>query len=297
MSSRIVLCAMALGLVGCSDDVRLRGSLGEGWELDGLAVRLGDEAAPVPIPDGVFDLRVDPAERLELHVIDDAGTIARLDLEGLPAGASLNLERIRPERLGRAFPAQVRLGGTRQVEINGIRMADPRRLPRRVEATGSVLAIRRNEQAMLVRPADAALPDLPVLLSERTLLLDADGDSIRLRRFSPGDSVRLELRLERPYYRAERVVLIGSRERSGGGAAGRGAAQRAAGSGGGDGARRAREAQAGEARDGPSAGRSERGRDAGAGARIPPGHRPPPGQCRDWDPSLPPGQQRPPRPC
>lgn len=290
MKTAILLCATAAlaAVSGCSSrEADLRGTLGDGWRDQRLFVSADGVPGRVEIVGDTFALAGIPAGPVILRIGSEDEEVARMEIRDLKAGASLSLERIRRVR-GRelAFPSAVRIDGADGVTVNGIRMADPGALPRRVEAGGVVLALSRDEGAILVRPGDDGLPDLPVVVTDSTEVLDASGEAASLRRLSPGDSVHVVGRTASGYLYAERITL--------GGAAAPALAEDA---------RSTRDPE--RERDAEEAAEETRGGDRGEGrgrrddrdARIPEGHRPPPGECRDWVPGLPPGQQPPPRKC
>lgn len=285
MKTALVLCVAAAAAGGCSSrDVALRGTLGEGWRDQRLFVSVDGLPGRVEVEGDTFSLSGIPAGPVILRIGSGDAEIARMDIRGLAAGASLSLERIRRAR-GRelAFPSAVRVEGADRVTINGIRMADPDALPRRVEAGGVVLALDDDEDALLVRPRDEDLPDLPVVVTDSTRVFDASGEDASLERLSPGDPVRVGGRTGSGYLYAERITLEGT-----------------APSAAGEPARSTRSPERGrdsdEAREDREEPREE-GRRGRERRRVPEGHRPPPGECRDWDPDLPPGQQPPPRKC
>ncbi|MBD0320809.1 MAG: hypothetical protein ICV87_10775 [Gemmatimonadetes bacterium] len=260
-----VVCAAALALGACSQpDTRLRGTLAESagseplfvWVADGShsARALVDTFSFSRIAPGTVDLRIG-AGREE---------IARMEIRDLPAGAELSLERVRLDRRrDRAIPSAIRLAGAEWVTINGIRMADPARLPSLLDAAGVVLAISGREDALLLRPEDGGLPDLPIVVTPATVVVDDEGGEASLERVSKGDRLRVEGRTTSGYLYADRVTLTRSPDEAA-----------------------ARPERAGDERE-----------EDGRGRRIPDGHRPPPGECRDWIPGLPAGQQPPPRKC
>jgi Domain of unknown function (DUF5666) len=283
MKALTLLCAAAIAAGGCSQrDVTLRGSLGEGWRDERLFVSVDGMPERVEIQGDTFALSGISAGRVTLRIGSEDAEIARIDIRELAAGASLSLERLRRDRARHlAFPSAIRIEGGGPVTINGIRMADPGSLPPRLEAEGVVLALSDGRRRLLVRPGSGNLPDLPVVATDSTRVLDAAGEDASLRRLSPGDSVQVAGRTEAGYLYAERITMAGARESSGT------PAEPARSTG------RARDDE--EARD-EAEPRESRGRGR-EDRQVPAGHRPPPGECRDWNPNLPPGQQPPPRKC
>lgn len=263
----------------------MRGTLGEGWGDRRLFVSVDGLPERVEVERDTFSISGIPAGPVTLRIASEDRELARMNIRNLGAGASLSLERIRRDH-GRdlAFPSAVRIDGAGHVTVNGLRMGDPGALPRRVDAEGVVLALDDDEEAILVRPRDDVLPDLAVVVTDSTEVLDASGDEASLRRLSPGDALRVDGRTESGYLYAERIRLAdapaaAASEPSRGTPRRNGAGDRGT----------AREAEAPRAERQRGSSREDR--------RVPAGHRPPPGECRDWDPNLPPGQQPPPRKC
>lgn len=283
MKRIILLCVAAFAAGGCSQrEVTLRGSLGEGWRDQRLFVSVAGMPERVEIVGDTFALSGIPAGRATLRIGSEDAEIARIDIRALAAGASLSLDRLRRDQArDLAFPSAIRVEGGGPVVINGIRMADPRALPPRLEAEGAVLALSDGRRRLLVRPRSQDLPDLPIVVTDSTRVLDAAGDEASLRRLSPGDSVQIAGRTEAGYLYAEQITLAGER------ASARTPSGPARSSG------RARDDEEAREEDEPREWRG-RGRED---RRVPAGHRPPAGECRDWDPNLPPGQQPPPRKC
>lgn len=283
MKPIILLCVAAVAAGGCSQrDVTLRGSLGEGWRDERLFVSVEGMPERVEIQGDTFALSGISAGRVTLRIGSEDAEIARIDIRELAAGASLSLDRLRRDRSrDLAFPSAIRVEGGGPVTINGIRMADPGALAPRLEADGVVLALSGGRRRILVRPRSGDLPDLPVVATDSTHVLDAEGEEASLRRLSPGDTVQVAGRTEAGYLYAERITLASAR------ASARALTEPARSTG------RARADEEARNEEEPREARG-RGRDAG---QVPAGHRPPAGECHDWDPNLPPGQQPPPRKC
>lgn len=272
----------------CADQgVELRGTLADGWTGGALFVSVEGAPERVEVRQNAFALDGLPAGPVRLRIQEEDGEAARVDIHDLPAGASLSLQRIRL-REGRelAFPSAVRIRGAELVTINGIRMADPGALPRRVEAEGEVLAVRDQGDALIVRPRSDDLPDLPVVVTPATRVTDHSGEDVSPERVSVGDSVLVKGPTEAGYLLAEHIRLADSPPGRSRGRAAEEPEPRP----------RAREIR--EPREAPDEQRRETRRGSERGRKdVPKGHRPPPGECRDWDPDLPPGRQPPPRKC
>lgn len=155
------------------------------------SVTLAGSEIWLPIADCGFELEVQDSAPLELAFRRPDGEEAAMHLVGLPPGATLDLRDIWFDERGLAFPASVSLEGAELVEVNGLRMVGDGDLPGRVEGEALVLGVSEQPSALLVRPADAALPDLRVTIDSATHLRTRAGDSASLSSLSFGDSVRL----------------------------------------------------------------------------------------------------------
>jgi hypothetical protein len=201
---------LILFLAACRDnDAVVRGDLAPGGAAESLVAAwvVGREGRE-PITGGQFELRSVPSGVADLRLGTDDGEAARLLIRDLPGGATLTLHGIRVQRRGGlAFPARIELRGGPVVTINGIRMAPQERLPGRIREDATVLARSDDAGALLVRPADARLPDLRVVVTDATETVTPDGDPAPLERIEPGDSVYVEGATERGYVIAARLVL------------------------------------------------------------------------------------------
>jgi hypothetical protein len=197
----------ALCATGCGEpETALRGTLAGDWPDGPLAVSAG-EGEPREVRGGAFRVTGLPEGAVELRISSPAGTVARIALEGLPSGEETRLERIRRGGGGLAFPSRVRVPGGGRITVNGLRMADTRALPSRLEAPGELLALDAAAGYLLVRAEDASLPDLPVVVTEATLVRRSSGDTARLSGLSPGDTVGVEGPIRGGYLHAERITL------------------------------------------------------------------------------------------
>jgi hypothetical protein len=190
----------------------------------------GDEGAAVEAtfapgfaPTGVWVVeseRSEPADsagfRLEdltpgpvsLRLMQDADTAAVLNLSGLAAGTRVRLLDMRvDDASGFAFPRAVELDGAPVVMVNGLRMAPAGRVPRQVDVHAAVLGWSSDAGALLVRPDEARLPDLRVVVGLATEVVGTDGGGADATLLEPGDSVRVEGRSEDGYVVATRLTL------------------------------------------------------------------------------------------
>lgn len=206
MRIRILIPALVLAACGDAGGAVVEGTFAPGLSADGVWV-VESERRERADSSGfqVADLTPGP---VGLRLMQGADTVARLDVSGLPAGARLRLLDLRVDGDSRyAFPRAVELDGARMVTVNGVRMAPADRIPRVVDVRAAVLAWSSDVGALLVRPADAALPDLRVVVGMATEVVGTDGggaDPVTLR---PGDSVRVEGRRDGEYVVASRITV------------------------------------------------------------------------------------------
>ncbi len=131
---------------------------------------------------------------------------ARMEVAGLPEEGTVELRGVRLDaESGLAFPGSVAVPGGAIVTVNGLRYGGS--LPSRVEADGTVLAASDSRDALLLRPGDAALPDLRVVVGPLTETVTPDGDPVAVEALEPGDSVRVEGGTEGGYVVASRIVV------------------------------------------------------------------------------------------
>lgn len=173
---------------------------------DTLHVRVQGSSGRVPVLDGAFTLEGVAPGAVALRFGRGDGDAARMELEGVPEGGAVELRGIRVDReSGLAFPAAVGLEGAETVRVNGLRYA-ARPLPAEVEAVGTVLAASRGGDAFLVRPADAALPDLRVVVGPLTETTTPDGDPVPPEELARGDTVTVAGSTRGGYLLASRIV-------------------------------------------------------------------------------------------
>ena len=280
----ILLCAALAALAACSQpETLVRGTLAESAGGDALFVWVADGSHSARALVDTFSFAGIVPGAVDLRIGAGREEIARMEIRDLPAGARLSLERIRLDRRrDRAIPAAIRLEGAEWVTINGIRMADPARLPGSLDETGVVLAISGREDALLLRPESGKLPDLPIVVTPATRVVDEAGEEASLDRASDGDRLRVEGKTTSGYLYAERITVLPDPQESSMADPEEPAARSEPGE--------EREDEDRGAREPRNRGRDERN-------EMPAGQRPPPGECRDWIPGLPAGQQPPPRKC
>lgn len=145
---------------------------------------------------------------VSLRLLRGADTAAVLNVSGLPPGARLRLRELRVDGDSRfAFPRAVELEGAETVMVNGMRLAPDGRIPSEVDVRGAVLAWSSDVGALLVRPDDARLPDLRVVVGMATEVVGEDGGGADPVAMRPGDSIRVEGRRDEGYVVASRLTL------------------------------------------------------------------------------------------
>lgn len=145
---------------------------------------------------------------VSIRLLDGADTAAVLNVSGLPPGARLGLRGLRVDGDSRyAFPRAVELDGADVVTVNGVRMAPAGRVPRQVDVRGALLGWSSDVGAMLLRPADARLPDLRVVVGMATEFVGTDGGVADPTTLQPGDSLRVEGRSDNGYVVATRITV------------------------------------------------------------------------------------------
>ena len=146
-----------------------------------------------------------PASMRLMRGGDTAGV---LNVGSLPSGSKLTLHGLRvDEASGLAFPRSIELDGADAVVVNGIRMAPAGRVPETVDAGGAVLGWAPDAGAMLLRPQNASLPDLRVIVGPTTELVGTDGGQAAASSITPGDSVQVQGRFENGYVLASRITI------------------------------------------------------------------------------------------
>lgn len=153
----------------------------------------------------VADLSPGPAS---IRLTRGGDTAAVLNVSGLPPGARLRLRGLAVDgESGFAFPRSVELDGADVVTVNGIRFGPAHRIPREVDVRAAVLAWSPDEGALLVRPDDAGMPDLRVIVGLATEAVGTDGGGADPAGIRAGDSLRVEGSSEEGYVVASRLTL------------------------------------------------------------------------------------------
>jgi hypothetical protein len=201
---------LMVGLAACggaADRVSIRGDFADSASAPAV-VRAVEAAREAEVKGGAFELgglSAGPATLRLVRGADSAGTLA---LDNAPAGTRVVLHGLRTDaRSGRAFPRSVELTGVDVLQVNGVRMANDAALPAAVDAHGAILALTAERDALLVRPDDAALPDLRVVVGLATETVTPEGARVDAASLARGDSVRVKGRADHGFVVAERLTV------------------------------------------------------------------------------------------
>lgn len=212
MKPRICLISIAIaGLAGCggaADRVSIRGDFADSAAA-ATVVRAVEAGREVEVKGGAFELDGLAAGPATLRLVRGADSSATLALDNAPAGTAVVLHGLRVDPAsGRAFPRAVELSGTELLVINGVRLARDGALPAEVDARGSILALSDERDALLVRPDDASLPDLRVVVGLGTHAASEDGAPADLAALARGDSVRVRGRVDQGFVVADSLIVM-----------------------------------------------------------------------------------------
>lgn len=200
---------LAAALAGCGGG---GGATVEGTFAPGAAVPDGvwivESQRSEPADSAGFRVRDLSSGPVQMRLVRGGDTVGVLNLGSLPEGARAVLGGLRVDpSTGLAFPRSVELEGAEVLTVNGLRMVSADRVPARVDAAGAVMGWFAKSGALLVRPADAALPDLRVVVGPETVVERADGGAGDARMLSPGDSVRVQGPVRNGHVMATRLVV------------------------------------------------------------------------------------------
>jgi virulence-associated protein VagC len=186
---RIFPALLLLLFAACGGGSRsLEGSLAD--STSATEVWLAGSAERTPVRNGAFRIdRVD-ADTLELRFADGQDDAARMTLYDLPGKGSVRMEGIWFQD-GLAFPARIASPTGHTIVVNGLRLSAPDAVPEKVDLPGTVLSIDDEGSALILRPADASLPDLQVLVTPGSVVRTPDGDPVEPDRLERGDSLHL----------------------------------------------------------------------------------------------------------
>lgn len=191
---------------GGDEGAVVEGTFAPGFAPTGVWVVESERSEPAD--SAGFRLRDLTPGPVSLRLMRGADTAAALNLSGLATGARVRLLGLRVDAAsGLAFPRAVELDGAPVVTVNGLRMAPASRVPRQVDVRAAVLAWSSDAGALLVRPDEARLPDLRVVVGMATEVVGTDGGGADATLLEPGDSVRVEGAFEDGYVVATRLTL------------------------------------------------------------------------------------------
>jgi hypothetical protein len=192
---------------GGGERVSIRGSFADTASVP-TAVFAVEAERQVEVKRGVFDLRGLSAGPVTLRLVRGVDTVATVSLHNVPAGTQLELKGLETDPgTGRAFPRSVALNGPPVLLVNNLRMGRGDAVPAQVDARGLVLAASDDRAALLVRPSDAAIPDLRVVMGLATATVAADSTPMELSGVRAGDSVRVEGRADSGFVIATRLTV------------------------------------------------------------------------------------------
>ncbi|MBB4634962.1 hypothetical protein [Longimicrobium terrae] len=200
---------LAAALAGCGGG---GGATVEGTFAPGAAVPDGvwivESQRSEPADSAGFRVRDLSSGPVQMRLVRGGDTVGALNLGSLPDGARAVLAGLRVDpSTGLAFPRSVELEGADVLMVNGLRMASADRVPARIDADGAVLGWFAKSGALLLRPADAALPDLRVVVGPETVVEDANGGAGDARMLGPGDSVTVQGPVRNGHVMATRLVV------------------------------------------------------------------------------------------
>jgi len=192
---------------GGGERVSIRGSFAD-TALVPTAVFAVEAERQVEVKRGAFDLRDLSAGPVTLRLVRGVDTVGTVALHNVPAGTSVELTGLETDGpTGRAFPRSVSLSGPPVLLVNNLRMGGGDAVPAQVDARGVVLAASDDRAALLVRPADAAIPDLRVVMGLAAETMVPDSTPVELAGVRAGDSVRVEGRPDGGFVVATRLTV------------------------------------------------------------------------------------------
>jgi len=201
---------LIIGLAACrgaADRVSIRGDFADSASAPAL-VRAVEAEREAEVKGGAFELGGLSAGPATLRLVRGADTAGTLALDNAPAGAGVVLHGLRTDaRSGRAFPRAVELTGVDLLLVNGVRMAGDDALPAEVDTHGAILALTDERDALLVRPDDAALPDLRVVVGVAAEAVTPEGAPVDLASLARGDSLRVQGHVDHGFVVAERLTV------------------------------------------------------------------------------------------
>jgi hypothetical protein len=192
---------------GGGERVSIRGSFADTAAVP-TAVFAVEAERQVEVKRGTFELRGLSAGPVTLRLVRGVDTVATVALHNVPAGTELQLNGLQTDaETGRAFPRSVGLNGPPVLLVNNLRMGRDDAVPAQVDARGLVLAATDDRAALLVRPSDAAVPDLRVVVGLSTATVRPDSTVVEPSAVRTGDSVRVEGRTDGGFMVATRLTV------------------------------------------------------------------------------------------
>ena len=186
---RLILPLILLCAAGCGGgSVTLEGTLADA--ASATEVWAMGRPERIAVENGAFRIEEVEGDTIELRFVTGEDRQARMVLHDLPDGGTLRLDGVWfADEV--AFPSRAAGGEGRPLVVNGLRMAGPERIPQDVNLAGTVLAVADDGDALVMRPADASLPDLDVLITPASVVRTIDGDLVEAERLEFGDSLRV----------------------------------------------------------------------------------------------------------
>lgn len=204
---------LLLLLSGCgADAVSLEGTLADG----GAAVQawVAGSDARATVEGGAFRLDAVPRDGAVIGFAREGADTSWMRLGPIGSGGTLRMSAIRFAD-GLAFPAAIE-GPDGPVEVNGLRIGGADAIPGELNVAATVLAVSGEGDALLIRPAEGALPDLNVVLTPAAVVQTVDGDPVDAEGLEFGDSLRVSGVGQGAYLVASEVTVPRRVARSGG---------------------------------------------------------------------------------
>jgi hypothetical protein len=203
MRPLLVLSVITLSACGPPGSV-IEGSI---LDPDDANIVFFDQVSPGVRLDGTtFQIRGVRGHSVELRFQEDDRERGVMTITGLRAGSQLVLHGVWIEDR-RAFPSSISMPDGGLVTVNGLRMTDPKRIPRSLATSATILSRTREGDGLFVRPVESDMPDLRVLIGPQTRIVALGGDPLSLRDLEFGDSVRIEGESVNGYVMAREVTV------------------------------------------------------------------------------------------
>ena len=192
-------------LAGCGGDASsVEGTLLGGGS--GGQVWVDGETDRISISEAGFRIEDVSGDTIDLQFVDADGETGRMRILGLPDGALLTLRDVWIEN-DVAFPTEVNLNSGATISVNGLRMSTPGQVTGQITAAGTLLALSNDAEALILRPDDADMADLRVVVTPGTVLQSVDGEPVSLALLKPGDSLAVGGSVQGGYLVAAEVTV------------------------------------------------------------------------------------------